>query len=348
MPEKKSSSQHHDHTFGQDLQMPGERRTLIVVVVTATMMVIEIVTGILFGSMALLADGLHMASHAVALLIAYVAYIYARRHARDRRFSFGTGKVNSLAGYTGAILLVVFAAGMVWESVDRFLHPVTIQFNHAIVVAVIGLIVNAICALILGHEHDGGPGTESTSAGSHSDAHGHAHDHQHDHGHAQHHHDAHGHDHNLRSAYLHVLADALTSLLAIGALLAGKYADAVWMDPLMGIVGAILVARWSIGLTRATTRVLLDWQAPESIESAVRGALTREGDTDVLDLHLWAIGPGRYAAAISLASGSPNPVSDYRRRLEGLRIGLVHVTIEIESATSVDDARAYAAVRNGS
>lgn len=348
MPEVNSSSQHHDHTFGKDLQMPGERRTLIVVVVTATMMVIEIVTGILFGSMALLADGLHMASHAVALLIAYVAYIYVRRHARDRRFSFGTGKVNSLAGYTGAILLVVFAAGMAWESVDRFLHPVAIQFNHAIVIAVIGLIVNAMCAVILGHEHDGGTGAELASAGFHADAHGQGHDHHHDHGHAHRHHDAHGHDHNLRSAYLHVLADALTSLLAIGALLAGKYANAVWMDPLMGVVGAVLVARWSIGLTRATTRVLLDWQAPESMESAVRDALTNDGDAEVLDLHLWAIGPGRYAAAIALESSSPSPVSDYRRRLDALRIGLVHATIEIESTTSVDDAPTFAAAQKRS
>jgi cation diffusion facilitator family transporter len=208
----------HDHIFGQDQQRVGEKRTLIVIAVTATMMVVEITTGILFGSMALLADGLHMGSHAVALLIALIAYIYARRHAGDERFSFGTGKVNALAGFTGAVLLAVFALVMAWESFDRLLDPVPIAFNSAILVAVVGLLVNGGCALILdaGHSHG----------------------------------NDHHHDHNLRSAYLHVIADALTSVLAIAALLTGKYLGWNWMDPVMGMVGAALVARWSVGLLR--------------------------------------------------------------------------------------------------
>jgi cation diffusion facilitator family transporter len=223
----------HDHTFGQHRQMPGERRTLIVVAITATMMVVEITCGVLYGSMALLADGLHMASHAIALVIAYGAYVFARRYARDERFSFGTGKVNSLAGFTGAILLAGFALMMAWESVDRLFNPVMIRFNQAIVVAIVGLVVNAVSAVILGghgHSHDQGH------------EHGHAHEDDHDHGH-HHHHD----DHNLRSAYLHVIADALTSLFAIIALLGGKYLGLAWLDPVMGIVGATLVAHWSVG-----------------------------------------------------------------------------------------------------
>ena len=218
----------HDHSFGQDRRRPGERRTQLVIVITATMMVIEIAAGVLFGSMALLADGLHMASHAVALGINAYAYAYARRHAHDASYSFGTGKVNTLGGFTGAVLLAAFALLMASESVQRLVAPVPIAFNQAIWVAVLGLVVNGVSMLILGHHH------------------GHAHDHDHhDHEHPEHDHEAHegaGHDHNLVSAYLHVLADALTSLLAIVALLAAKYFGLTWMDPFMGIVGAVLVA----------------------------------------------------------------------------------------------------------
>ncbi len=189
----------HDHTFGQDKKRPGERRTHIVIDLTATMMIVEVVAGIAFGSMALLADGLHMASHACALTISALAYLYTRRHARNTEFSFGAGKMNSLGGFTGAVLLAVFAVMMCWESVERLVSPVSIAFDQAIGVAVVGLLVNGACVAILGHRHAG-----------HDDP---------DHEHAGH---AHKHDHNLRSAYLHVLADALTSLLAIFALLAGK------------------------------------------------------------------------------------------------------------------------------
>lgn len=224
----------HSHSFGQEKKQDSEHRTGIVVAMTVAMMVVEIAAGIIFGSMALLADGLHMASHAVALSINVFAYVYARRHAHDKRFSFGTGKVNALGGFTGAILLGVVALIMAWESAKRIVSPVEISFNQAIFVAVIGLVVNGISVWILNVKHD------------HHDHDDYAHDH--------HHH----HDHNLRSAYLHVLADALTSVLAIFALFMAKYFGLNWMDPVMGILGAILVSRWSLGLLRSTSHTLLD------------------------------------------------------------------------------------------
>ena len=286
----------HDHTFGQDHVRPGERRTLLVIALTTVTMVVEVASGVLYGSMALLADGLHMASHAAALAISAAAYVYARRHAADERFSFGTGKVNALGGYTGAVLLAVFALVMAGESFGRLLHPVAIAFDRAILVAFIGLAVNAVSVVILG-----GHGRQ---------------------GHSDHHH-----DHNLRSAYLHVAADALTSLLAIGALLAGKYLGWAWMDPVMGIVGAALVARWSWGLMRDTSRILLDHQAPSMLRQAVVEAVERGQDEDrVADLHVWSIGPDLYAAALSVVSHGPSEPEVYKRRLEG--IGLAHITVE--------------------
>ena len=247
----------HDHSFGQDRKKPGEARTVVVIAITAAMMVVEIMAGIAFGSMALLADGLHMASHAVALGISAFAYIYARRHAHDERYSFGTGKVNALGGFTGAVLLAVFAAMMACESVVRFIHPVNIAFNQAIFVAFLGLVVNGLSVFILGHSHESGhhhdgPEHEDEDACAIERA------------------DHHHHDHNLRAAYFHVLADALTSLLAIFALLVGKYYGLIWMDPLMGIVGAALVAKWSLGLLRTTSSVLLDRQASEDIGNTIR------------------------------------------------------------------------------
>ncbi|MHC4080668.1 MAG: CDF family Co(II)/Ni(II) efflux transporter DmeF [Planctomycetota bacterium] len=305
----------HDHAFGQDRPMPGERRTLIVVAITATMMVVEITCGVLYGSMALLADGLHMASHAIALVIAYGAYVFARRYARDERFSFGTGKVNSLAGFTGAILLAGFALMMAWESIDRLFHPVVIQFNQAIVVAIIGLVVNAVSAVILGgHGH------------AHGEGHDQGHTHGGDHDHRHHHHD----DHNLRSAYLHVIADALTSLFAIIALLGGKFLGLAWLDPVMGIVGATLVAHWSVGLAQASARVLLDRRAPERVREVVRAAVEADDAGRVSDLHVWSVGPGRFAAIIAVVTDDPKPPAAYKTLLpEGL--GLVHVTVEVNT-----------------
>ncbi len=302
----------HDHVFGQDARKTGERRTLIVVVLTATTMVFEIAAGVAFGSMALLADGLHMGSHAVALGIAVFAYVFARRHAASPRYSFGTGKVNALGGFSGAILLAVFALFMVWESVHRFIEPQAIAFNQAIFVAFVGLIVNGLSIFILKEDHHHG--------------HGHDDDHGHDHEKPA----SQGQDHNLRSAYLHVMADALTSVAAIVALLAGKYLGANWMDPAMGIVGAILIVRWSRGLIKTTSKVLLDHQAPLSVRNRIRGAVEESGQAEVRDLHVWSIGPGIYAAEIVVA-GSGLSAEGVKAELPE-SLGLVHVTVEIRTS----------------
>jgi cation diffusion facilitator family transporter len=302
----------HSHSFGQERRRPGEVRTLIVIAITATMMVVEIVAGIMFGSMALLADGLHMASHAVALGINAFAYVYARKHAHDPGFSFVTGKVNALGGFTGAILLAGFALMMAWESVDRLIFPVEIVFDSAILVAVLGLVVNGASVFILDHRHD------ERHDNQYDDSDG-DHDH-HDHGHH--------HDHNLRSAYLHVLADALTSLLAIFALLAAKYFGMVWMDPVMGIVGALLVARWSLGLIRATSSVLLDRQAPERQRRELIALFENDGETQVTDLHLWSVGPGIHSAIVSIVSDSPRPPQESKRMILAEH-RIVHLTAEI-------------------
>jgi len=295
----------HDHSFGQHEKRPGEIRTIIVIALTATMMVVEIVAGIAYGSMALLADGIHMASHAAALSISAFAYVYARRRARDERFSFGTGKVNSLGGYTGAILLGLFALMMAWESVHRLINPVDIVFNQAIFVAVLGLIVNGASVVILGH-------------GDHH--HAHEHEHQEHHGHH--------HDHNLRAAYLHVLADALTSVLAIVALLAGKYYGLDWMDPVMGIVGAALITHWSLGLLRSTSKVLLDRQGPQHIRDAIVAAIEDHDDNRVADLHLWSIGPSIYAAEIVIVTPHPQLPENYKKLIPS-DPKVVHVTVEV-------------------
>jgi cation diffusion facilitator family transporter len=308
----------HGHSFGQEVRRPGEGRTLLVIAITATMMVVEIVAGLAFASMALLADGLHMASHTAALGIAAFAYVYARRHATDPRYTFGTGKVNALGGFTGAVLLAAFAVFMAAGSIDRLVHPVAITFDYAIAVAVAGLIVNGVCAVILSggrdaHGHGGGE---------------HAHD---EHAHDEHAHDEHAHDHNLRSAYLHVLADALTSVLAIVALLGAKYLGATWMDPAMGIVGAALVARWSVGLLRASGAVLLDRRAPRALRERIVTSIEADGDSRVADLHLWSIGPGVYAAEVSVVAHAPEAADEYKRRLpRGL--GVEHLTVEVHGA----------------
>ncbi len=286
--------------------MPGERRTLLVTIIAGAMMLVEVYAGLVFGSMALLADGLHMASHATALAVAYAAYVFARRYARDRRFSFGTGKVNSLAGFSGALLLSVFAVLMAWESLERFLSPVPIRFNQAIAVAVVGLIVNTVSAVILSHR-SGGTRSEAEHAGH-----------------------SHHHDHNLRAAYLHVLADALTSVLAIGALLAGKLGGANWLDPAMGIVGSLLVARWSIGLIRMTGAVLLDRQAPDELCESVRRVVEQDGSARVTDLHIWSIGPRCWSAAIAIAAADGTAARHCRARLLAAGVPLAHLTIQVD------------------
>ncbi len=319
MDEEALARWRHDHSFGQDRRRPGERGTQLVIAITATMMVVEIAAGVLFGSMALLADGLHMASHAVALGINAYAYAYARRHARDASYSFGTGKVNTLGGFTGAVLLAAFALLMVSESVQRLVVPVPIAFNQAIGVAVVGLVVNGVSMLILGHHR-----------------HGHEHhpddgDHDHDHDHGEPEHAGAGHDHNLVSAYLHVLADALTSVLAIVALLAAKYFGLTWMDPFMGLVGAVLVARWSFGLLKTTGAVLLDRSAGPGVCAAVTEAIERVDGNRVVDLHVWCIGLNLYSAALTVVTPSPRSPEHYKTLLpSGLNI--VHATVEVHAA----------------
>ncbi len=306
-----SSGWQHDHSFGQEKKRTGESRTILVIAITASMMGIEIAAGVAFGSMALLADGLHMASHAAALSISAFAYYFARKRAHDRSFSFGTGKVNSLGGYTGAVLLVLFALLMVWESVHRLIAPVAISFNQAISVALLGLIVNGVSVFILGHEEH------------------HHHGHEHGGEGGDHHH-----DHNLRAAYLHVLADTLTSLLAIIALLAAKYYGWIWMDPLMGIVGAILISKWSMGLLKQSGAVLLDRQGPDAlIENVVKRIESLPCNGEIVDLHVWAIGPNIYSTAITVVADTENVAALLKSELRNLT-SIVHSTIEVHQRRS--------------
>jgi cation diffusion facilitator family transporter len=300
----------HSHTFGQHRKRPGEARTLIVIALTSAMMVVEIGAGLAFGSMALLADGLHMAAHTVALSINAFAYIYARRQAHTEQFSFGTGKVNTLGGFTGAMLLAGFAVFMAWESLARLLAPVEIAFNQAIFVACMGLIVNGVSVLILGHSHQPDP-DHKTAAGPGAQGLDHFH-----------------HDHNLLAAYLHVLADALISLLAIFALLSAKYLGLIWADPAMGIIGAVLVARWSLGLLHSTAQILLDRQAPEELRAVVRDSIESQDDNRVADLHIWAVGPNIYSAIVAIVTRHPQPPDHYKALLPK-DLNVVHVTVEV-------------------
>ncbi|MBI2737363.1 MAG: CDF family Co(II)/Ni(II) efflux transporter DmeF [Rhodospirillales bacterium] len=300
----------HDHVFLGAAHDRNERRTWLVVGLTATMMVAEIAGGTLFGSMALLADGWHMSTHAGALAIAAFAYRFARRHARDPRFAFGTGKLGDLAGFASAVLLALIALLIGYESLVRVFQPVAIHYAEATVIAAVGLAVNLLSAWILGAGHD------------HGHAHGHDHDHDDDHDH--HHHD---HDHNLRAAFFHVMADALTSVLAIVGLLMAWGYGWTWLDPAIGIVGALVIAHWSWGLIRAAGAVLLDAAPDAELGAAIRARLER-GDDRIADLHVWRVGPGHHAAIVSLVSDSPLSVDDYKMRLADLA-RLSHVTVEV-------------------
>jgi cation diffusion facilitator family transporter len=301
---------HHDaHVHVFDTSNPvAERRTRQVMWLTLTMMVVEIAAGIVLGSMALLADGWHMSSHALALGVSAFAYYLARRHAHDPRFAFGTWKIEVLGGYTSAVFLLGVAAYMGIESVMRLLHPATIRFDEAIPVAILGLGVNLLSAWLLAGAHD------------HGHAHGHAH---HDHGHAHH-------DLNLRSAYLHVVADAATSVLAIIALAGGKYLGAHWLDPVMGIVGTVLVGRWAIGLLRDTGRVLLDAEMDAPVVQEVREVINSlRGTPQLRDLHVWRVGRGKYACIVHLAGAQEMQAAEVRQAL-AVHEELVHVTVEFE------------------
>ena len=316
----------HTHIFGQDRIRSGERRTLIVITITSLMMVAEIATGLAFGSMALFADGIHMGSHMVGLGISFLAYRYARRHARSQQFSFGTGKVNALAGYSSAIFLVIIALFMGYESIHRFIKPVSIEYNQAILVAVIGLVVNGASIFILGDKGHTHTPDQHDQVHELSDS-GHEHEHENDHNPGKHTHSK-GADHNLTAAYLHVLTDAITSVLAIFALLGAKYLKFNWMDPLMGVVGAILVIRWSIGLIQGTIKVLLDHQIPVEIQKRIITILEGYKDTKVSDLHIWSIGPGIYSSEIGIVTKYPDSPDIYKALIPE-DTGVVHATVEV-------------------
>lgn len=323
---------HGDHSRARE----NERRTWAVVVLTAVMMLAELAVGFWSGSLALLADGFHMATHAGALGLTAAAYWFARTRAQDEAFTFGTGKVYALAGYTSAVVLAMVAVWMGYESIARLLSPVSIRFDEALPIAVLGLVVNLVSAKLLHHGHDHGHGAE---------AHGHEHHdhdhHDHDHDHHEHAHDAHdhehgrearahaAHDHNLRAAYFHVLADALTSVLAIGALLAGRYLGITVLDPLMGLLGAAVILKWSAGLVRDAARQLLDVTPSMRDCRKLRKKLEEVDDVRVADLHLWEMGPGQRGCIVKLVTSEPRETAFYRDVIKS-NVTVTHLTVEVQ------------------
>ena len=295
----------HSHDFVLDSSV-AERRTRIVIAITAAMMVLEISAGIAFNSMALLADGWHMGTHVTAFLITALAYYFSRRHAANPLHSFGTAKIGVLGGFASAVVLAVIALLMAGESVHRFFAPLSIHFNEAIGIATLGLFVNLTCAFVLTHDHNHG----------HSQAHS---------GHDHHHHDL-----NLRAAYLHVLADAFTSVTAISALLAGKFFAWTWLDPAVGILGSGVVMSWAYSLIRDTSGILLDrTPATSDLPDEIRKAVESDGDSIVTDLHVWQVGVGKFAAIVSIVAHEPKTSDQYRELLREHE-ELVHVTIETQ------------------
>lgn len=304
----------HDHVFNDGNPL-AERKTLWALALTAAMMVAEIGGGYLFNSMALLADGWHMSSHALALGLSALAYVLARRLAQDVRFAFGTWKIEILGGYTSALLLLGVAALMFWQSFERLLHPQDVHYDQAIVLAIVGLMVNLACAWLLKDDHH-----------HHEHGHGHGHDHAHDH---------HHHDLNLRSAYLHVVADAATSVLAIVALFGGKLYGAVWLDPVMGIVGGVLVSVWAVGLIRDSGRILLDAEMDAPVVEEIREVIAASPiAARICDLHVWRVGRQKYACILALAVAE-EVRPDYFRRQLAIHEELAHVTVEITHVPSL-------------
>lgn len=324
----------HDHTFLGAGHERNERRTRLVVGLTAAMMVAEIVGGTIFHSMALVADGWHMSTHALALGISALAYRFARTHARDPRFAFGTGKLGELAAFGSAIILAMIALYIGIESIQRLISPLPIAFGEAIPIAALGLGVNLASVALLhgdedhhGHGHHGhahhGHGHSDHAHHDHDDHHHEAHDHAH----AADHHHGHAHDTNLRAAYIHVLADALTSVLAIIALTCGKLFGLNWLDPLMGLVGTFVIATWSVNLVRTSGETLLDVVPSAALATRIRAA-AEVGEDRVADLHLWRLGPGHVGLILAIVTHEPQAPDVYKRRLAGIT-GLSHVTIEV-------------------
>jgi cation diffusion facilitator family transporter len=317
----------HSHIFlGQDHER-AERRTWAVIILCTIMMIAEIIGGALFGSLALIADGLHMSTHAGALLLAALAYSFARKYAEDPNFTFGTGKFGDLAGYSSAIVLAMIALLIGYEAVSRFLDPVPISFNEAIPIAGLGLLVNIASAWLLagGHHHGHAHDHSHSHSHDHSHEHGHDHDDEHDHGDGAHHR-----DNNMRAAVVHVMADAAVSVLVIVGLLLARTFGWLWMDPLAGFIGALVIASWSIGLIRDTGAILLDRTPDPGMAEKVRATIEGEGDR-VTDLHLWRLGPGHLGAIVSIATSKPREPAHYRQRLADFA-DLSHVTVEVQHA----------------
>jgi len=294
----------HPHVYLGRHHAANERRTLIVVGLTAAMMVAEIGGGALFGSMALIADGLHMSTHTAALGVSALAYVYARRHADNPRFAFGTGKFGDLAAFASGLALAMISLLIAYECIGRLIHPLAIAYDEALAIAAVALCVNLASAWLLRDDHE----------------HRHDHDHDHDHDHSQA-------DHNLRAAYLHVLADAATSLLAIFGLFLARNFGLIWMDPVVGLAGCCVILSWAYGLLRDSGGVLLDVTPDDRLREAIKARLETEGDF-VSDLHLWRLGPGHRAAVISIVSAHPKSPQEHKARLADLP-GLSHVTIEV-------------------
>ena len=319
----------HSHVFLGEGHEKSERKTWSVIALCSVMMVIEIVGGSYVGSLALVADGLHMSTHAGAMLIAAMAYTYARRHANDPKFVFGTGKLGDLAGFTSAIILAMIALLIGYEAVVRLLSPVAIHFEEAIPIAILGLLVNIASAWLLSGDHHHGHSHGHHHAKDHHDHH----DHHNHHDHHDHHHDDHYHhvdatDHNMRAAYIHVIADAAVSVLAIIGLVLAKMFGWVWMDALAGIVGALVIANWSHGLVKDTGAILLDMNLDQLLINKVRAVVEKNGDK-VIDLHVWRLGPGHFGAIIALRSKDQQVVPAVYHGMLKQITGLSHVTIEV-------------------
>jgi cation diffusion facilitator family transporter len=309
----------HSHVFLGEAHERNERKTWTVIAICTAMMLAEIVGGVWFGSVALVADGLHMSTHAGALLIAALAYTYSRRYARDEGLSFGTGKLGDLAAFTSAIVLAMIALLIAYESLDRFFHPVSIAFNQAIPIAGLGLGINLLSAFLLRDDHD------------HHDAHSHDHDHaddESDHAHTHREIGDYHRDHNLRAAFVHVMADAAVSVLVIIGLVAGRQFGWIWMDPLVGLIATVVIMSWSWSLVRSAGAVLLDASPDPVLSAKIAARLQRHGDR-ISDLHLWRVGPGHLAGIISLVSDHPESPRVYKERLSDMP-GLSHLTIEVE------------------